>query len=81
MRKPRAATIAAALATALALFAGFPIPAHAEIRTSDVILGTTAADRGIVQGELPDITAPHAMVLMFTKNWSEWSPLFEHRGH
>lgn len=20
-------------------------------------------------------------VLMFTKNWSEWSPLFEHRGH
>lgn len=63
MRKPRAATIAAALATALALFAGFPIPAHAEIRTSDVILGTTAADRGIVQGELPDITAPHAMVL------------------
>lgn len=63
MRKPRTATIAAALTTALALFAGFPTPAHAEIRTSDVILGTTAADRGIVQGELPDITAPHAMVL------------------
>ena len=20
-------------------------------------------------------------MLMFTKNWSEWSPLFEHRGH
>ena len=20
-------------------------------------------------------------LLMFTKNWSEWSPLFEHRGH
>lgn len=63
MRKPRAATIAAALTTALALFASFPIPAHAEIRTSDVILGTTAADRGIEQSELPDITAPHAMVL------------------
>lgn len=63
MRKLRSTTIAAALTAALALFVGLPMPAHAEIRTSDVILGTTAAERGIEQGELPDITAPHAMVL------------------
>lgn len=24
---------------------------------------------------------PSRPVLMFTKKWSEWSPLFEHRGH
>lgn len=30
-----------------------------------------------------DITLriPKLRVLMFTKKWSEWSPLLEHRGH
>lgn len=30
-----------------------------------------------------DITPriPKLRVLMFTKKWSEWSPLLEHRGH
>lgn len=31
--------------------------------------------------QVMDMLVVGAFVLMFTKNWSEWSPLFEHRGH
>lgn len=63
MNKRFAASALAAFATAAALIIGLPAPAHAEVRTSDVIMGTTASERGIDQGELPDISAPHAMIL------------------
>lgn len=63
MNKRFAASALAAFATAAALIIGLPTPARAEVRTSDVIMGTTASERGIDQGELPDISAPHAMIL------------------
>lgn len=63
MNERFAASALAAFATAAALIIGLPAPAHAEVRTSDVIMGTTASERGIDQGELPDISAPHAMIL------------------
>ncbi len=39
-------------------------------------------ERGLVT-PVGDITLriPKLRVLMFTKKWSEWSPLLEHRGH
>lgn len=63
MNKRFAASALAAFATAAALIIGLPTPARAEVRTSDVIMGTPASERGIDQGELPDISAPHAMIL------------------
>lgn len=63
MNKRFAASALAAFATAAALIIGLPTPARAEVRTSDVIMGTAASERGIDQSELPDISAPHAMIL------------------
>ena len=37
---------------------------------------TVGSACGRVYGELPERS-----VLMFTRNWSEWSPVFEHRDH
>lgn len=59
MRKPAAT----AIALALALLAAIPAHAHADVRTSDLILGTSAVERGIDASELPDVSAPHAIVL------------------
>lgn len=53
---------AAALALGCALVLN-PAPAGAAVLTSDVILGQSASARGIDASELPDISAPHAMVL------------------
>ncbi|MDO4437255.1 MAG: D-alanyl-D-alanine carboxypeptidase [Coriobacteriaceae bacterium] len=58
--KKRVPVIAAA-SFALALLA--PEGAHAEVRTGDLILGTSAIERGIDASELPDISAPHAIVV------------------
>lgn len=63
MNKRFAASALAAFATAAALIIGLPTPARAEVRTSDIIMGTAASERGIDQSELPDISAPHAMIL------------------
>lgn len=63
MNKRFAASALAAFATAAALIIGLPTPARAEVRTSDVIMGTAASERGIDQSELPHISAPHAMIL------------------
>lgn len=63
MNKRFAASALAAFATAAALIIGLPTPARAEVRTSDVIMGTAASERGIDQSELPDISASHAMIL------------------
>ena len=37
-----------------------------------------AAEEAYARGEMDNAAV---CLLMFTKNWSEWSPLFEHRGH
>lgn len=63
MNKRFAASALAAFVTAADLIIGLPTPARAEVRTSDVIMGTAANERGIDQSELPDISAPHAMIL------------------
>lgn len=53
-----------AVVCALFLSLAAPIPsATAQVDVSDSILGTSAADRGIDQEELPDISSPHAMVM------------------
>lgn len=45
------------------MFATSPSTSFAQALTSDIILGASADARGIDAGELPDISAPHAMVL------------------
>lgn len=45
------------------MFATSPSASCAQVLTSDIILGASADARGIDAGELPDISAPHAMVL------------------
>lgn len=45
------------------MFATSPSTSFAQVLTSDIILGASADARGIDAGELPDISAPHAMVL------------------
>ncbi|WP_234346318.1 D-alanyl-D-alanine carboxypeptidase family protein [Collinsella provencensis] len=54
--------LALSLATALAIAAS-PVPALGEVRTSDIILGKTAEERGIDASELPDLVCPHAMLM------------------
>lgn len=51
-----------ALAIVLALLLT-PMPAHGETRTTDIVLGKTAEERGIDTGELPDIAATHALIV------------------
>lgn len=63
MKRFATAPIIASFATAFALIVGLPAPAHGEVRTSDIIMETAAIEQGIDQSELPDISAPHAMVL------------------
>lgn len=53
----------ALLALALAMVCGLPSPALAEQRTSDIILGTSAEERGTAAADLPDIIATHALVM------------------
>ena len=45
------------------MFAASPSTSFAQALTSDIILGASADARGIDASELPDISAPHAMVL------------------
>ncbi|OUN86970.1 D-alanyl-D-alanine carboxypeptidase family protein [[Collinsella] massiliensis] len=40
-----------------------PVAAHAETLGTDVVLGETAEERGLAASDLPDITAPHAIVV------------------
>lgn len=55
--------IAAALGLALFCTVTPASPAYAEVRTSDIILGKSADERGIAATELPDIIATHALVM------------------
>ena len=59
----RRTVIAATLAAALTLFTCAAVPAHAETRMADIVLGKTAEARQIDMSEMPDISAPHAIVL------------------
>ena len=45
--------------------AGFVLPmsAHAEVLQTDIVCGETAEERGLSAEDLPDITAPHAIVM------------------
>ena len=52
-------TLTLLLSAALAL----PTPARAQTLPSDVICGETAEERGLAAEDLPDITAPHAIVV------------------
>lgn len=47
------------------LGAGFVLPmsAHAEVLQTDIVCGETAEERGLSAEDLPDITAPHAIVM------------------
>lgn len=64
-RSNRIARRAFALATALllGLALGLPAPAATETRSSDIVLGETAEERGIDAAELPDVSAPRAIVV------------------
>ena len=56
--------LALALAFACTLpLAATPSPACAEVRATDIVLGKTAEDRKIDTSELPDIVAPHAVIV------------------
>ena len=70
MNKRFAASAPAAFATAAALIIGLPAPAHAEVRTAGGRHHGHHGERarGIDQGELPDISAPHAMILGRERN-------------
>lgn len=54
--------LALSLAAALAITA-LPAPAFGEVRTSDIILGKSADERGIDTSELPDLTCRNAIVI------------------
>lgn len=58
----RALQLALVLMCALALTAA-PSPVFAEARTTDIVLGKTAAERAIDTSELPDIAATHALIV------------------
>ena len=47
----------------LVMALGPPCPAAAEVRGTDIVLGQTADARGIAQEEMPDIAAPHAIMV------------------
>lgn len=47
----------------LVMALGLPCPAAAEVRGTDIVLGQTADARGIAQEDMPDIAAPHAIMV------------------
>lgn len=61
-RARRSACIAALVLT-LCVLLGTPAPALAEVRTSDVVCGQTAEDRGLEAADLPDLAATQAIVV------------------
>lgn len=59
----RSAQLAAGIACALALAAGVPSIANAQVLTTDIVCGKTADARGITADKLPDIDATNAIVM------------------
>ena len=59
----RSAQLTAGIACALALAAGAPSIANAQVLTTDIVCGKTADARGITADNLPDIDATNAIVM------------------
>lgn len=59
----RSAQLTAGIACALALAAGVPSIANAQVLTTDIVCGKTADARGITAENLPDIDATNAIVM------------------
>lgn len=59
----RSAQLTAGIACALALAAGVPSIANAQVLTTDIVCGKTADARGITADNLPDIDATNAIVM------------------
>ena len=59
----RSAQLTAGIACALALAAGMPSIADAQVLTTDIVCGKTADARGITADNLPDIDATNAIVM------------------
>ena len=59
----RSAQLAAGFACAIALVAGAPTVAGAQVLTTDIVCGKTADVRGITAENLPDIDATNALVM------------------
>ena len=59
----RSAQLIAGIACALALAAGVPSIANAQVLTTDIVCGKTADARGITAENLPDIDATNAIVM------------------
>ena len=64
----RSAQLTAGIACAVALAAGVPSIANAQVLTTDIVCGKTADARGITADNLPDIDATNAIVM--SKNGS-----------
>lgn len=60
-RRAVAAILTAVLATSPML--SLPVPAAAETRGTDIVLGKKADDRQLQANMLPDVTAPHAILV------------------
>lgn len=59
----RSLTTVLALSALAAGTLALPSPVYAEARTSDIVLGKTAEERGIDASELPDLVCPHAILM------------------
>lgn len=59
----RSAQLTTGIACALALAAGAPSIANAQVLTTDIVCGKTADARGITADNLPDIDATNAIVM------------------
>ncbi len=53
------AALGTALTAAFVLFAILAEPAHADVLLTDLVLGTSAQERGLTIEEMPDILATH----------------------
>lgn len=60
---PRTGSRIAAAAFVAMLVAGSPASAWAQIQRADLVCGEAASDRGIQDADLPDISAPSALVV------------------
>ncbi len=63
MNKALPAALGTALTAAFVLFAILAEPAHADVLLTDLVLGTSAQERGLTIEEMPDILATHAIIM------------------
>lgn len=63
MNKDLPAALGPALTAAFVLFAILAEPAYADVLLTDLVLGTSAQERGVAIEEMPDIQATHAIIM------------------